>query len=205
MILLMIKGIWVPRVIIRIHGYIDGKFKTVCFQNDKINGNQVFYFLKKNQDYNHFLAKCFIKLDKENHALKEEGNNLLKEHKNIFEQLSLLKKETADSLRDKKRLSNKINDLTDKLNQNEYKILSVNEKYKLNETNMFKFIMKNQSKLEVLLSQYVKGLKKSKYIQDKNIIIPVLSYTNSNSFNEYNNKNQDFKKLMSIKVGEILK
>ncbi len=205
MILLMIKGIWVPRVIIRIHGYIDGKFKTVCFQNDKINGNQVFYFLKKNQDYNHFLAKCFIKLDKENHALKEEGNNLLKEHKNIFEQLSLLKKETADSLRDKKRLSNKINDLTDKLNQNEYKILSVNEKYKLNETNMFKFIMKNQSKLEVLLIQYVKGLKKSKYIQDKNIIIPVLSYTNSNPFNEYNNKNQDFKKLMSIKVGEILK
>ena len=137
MILPMIKGIWVPRVIIKIHGYIDGKFKAVCFQNDKSSGNQVFYFLKKNQDYNHFLAKCFIKLDKENHALKEKGNNLLKEHKNLFEQLSLLKKETADSLRDKKRLSNKINDLTDRLNQNEYKILSVNEKYKLNESNIY--------------------------------------------------------------------
>ena len=69
---------------------------------------------------------------------------------------------------------------------------------------MFKFIMKNQSKLEVLLIQYVKGLKKAKYLQDKNIIIPVLSYTNSNSFSEYNNKNQSFKELLSIKVGEIL-
>ena len=204
MILPMIKGIWIPRVIIRVHGYIDGKFKTVCFQNDKSNENQVFYFLKKNQDYNNFLAKCFIKLDKENHAIKEKGNNLLKEHKNLFEQLCLLEKETADSLRDKRKLTNKINDLTDRLNQNEYKILSVNEKYKLNETNMFKFIMKNQSKLEVLLIQYVKGLKKDKYLQDKNIIIPVLSYTNSNSFSEYNNKNQSFKELLSIKVGEIL-
>ena len=74
----------------------------------------------------------------------------------------------------------------------------------INLTNLI-FIMKNQSKLEVLLIQYIKGLKKSKYIKDKNIIIPALSYKNSNSFDEYNNKNQSFKELMSIKVGEILK